>query len=91
MVTSLRLSTRGSRRNPPIFELAVNKVIKETFVKTYNLCRLSGSSSAPPLHHRDHQGRVKEITKNSSDSLGIVNLSLGRVHQAGQTVDYKAQ
>ena len=35
MITSLRLSTRSSRRTPPITELAVNKVIKETFVKSY--------------------------------------------------------
>ena len=35
MITSLRLSTRSFRRNPPISELAVNEVIKEMFVKSY--------------------------------------------------------
>jgi hypothetical protein len=35
LITSLRLSTRSFRRTPPISELAVNKVIKETFIKSY--------------------------------------------------------
>ena len=36
LTISLRLSTRSSRCTPLIFELAVNEVIAETFVKTYN-------------------------------------------------------
>ena len=87
----------GYRRTPPISQLVVNKVRQDICgghdpAQNFFIEDCDETSNARkgklPLN-RGHRRPVREDIKIPIDSLDIVDLPLGFVHQAWQLVNYK--